>query len=135
MAQATITYNSNNIRTSIDGLKITNITKPALAPKTKTLVEVPGRDYPYDFGNNYKTSFNIKVDIIIEAHYDADNIAEEDNIETKISSLNTFLDYDSSQALVIDGNTYQAQVYDGVDMNINKTRNLATGTITFVCYA
>lgn len=134
MAERTIVFNGVDIKTAVAGLKIIGITKPVLPTKDRTLVEVPGRDYPYDFGSNFKNSFEVIVDFIIEATFDADNITEEETMDTKVANLKAWLDVTDSRDLVIDGDTYKAQVYSGVNIDVNSTKNLARGTIAFECY-
>ena len=134
MAQRTIVFNGVDIRTVVAGLKITGITKPVLPTKDRTLVDIPGRSYPYDFGNNFKNSFEVIVDFVIEATFNADNIVGEETMDTKIAALKSWLDVADSRDLVIDSDTYKAQVYSGVNILINSTKNLASGTVIFECY-
>ncbi len=128
-------FNSKNIRTEVDDIKITGVTRPALMPKKKSLVDVPGRDYPWDFGDNKKETFEIMVDVAIEAAREPGE--EEKTLIEKINQLLTFLDYDESKELYFSddsANKYQGQVYDGVQMVESPARTLATGTIVFECY-
>ena len=134
MAQRTIVFNGVDIRTAVAGLKITGITKPVLPTKDRTLVDIPGRDYTYDFGNNFKNSFEVIVDFVIEATFNADNIVGEETMDTKVAALKTWLDVTDSRDLLIDSETYKAQVYSGVNISVNSTKNLASGTIIFECY-
>ena len=134
MAERTIVFNSVDIKTAVAGLKITGIIKPVLPTKDRTLVEVPGRDYPYNFGSNFKNSFEVIVDFVIEATFNADNITGEETMDTKVANLKNWLDVTDSRDLVIDGSTYKAQVYSGVNIDVNSTKNLARGTIIFECY-
>ena len=134
MAQRTVVFNGVDIKTAVNGLKITGITKPVLPTKDRTLVDIPGRNYPYDFGNNFKNSFEVIVDFVIEATFNADNIVGEETMDTKIAALKSWLDVADSRDLVIDSDTYKAQVYSGVNILINSTKNLASGTVIFECY-
>lgn len=128
-----ITFNGIALRNMVDGLKVTGVQVPTLPPKDRNLVDVPGKDYPYDFGNNYKNSFEVIISIAIVAIYDAENIEGEATIEEKINILSTKLDFPEAQNLAVAGNTYKAQIYDGIYMEIKKTRTLAVGEIVFEC--
>ena len=122
---ATISYNGTNLRSVID--KITNIQRPILPPKDNNLVQVPGRDWPYDFGKNYKKEFEIKLEFVL--------LADETNtIDDKINNLESLLDYPEAKNLVIGGKTYKAQVNNGINVEILTGRQAARGTITFNCY-
>lgn len=128
-------FNEKNIRTEVSDIKITGVTRPALMAKKRNLVDIPGRDYPWDFGENTKETFEIIVDVAIEA--DRDPGEEGSTLIEKINQLLTFLDHNEAKQLYFSddsANKYQAQVYDGVQMSENPARTLATGTIVFECY-
>ena len=126
----TILFNNLDIRDEVPGIQIIGLS-PAIPGKERNKVEIPGKDYDYDFGNNYKTNFNITVDFKIIA-------VEVEEVEHSVldgfSDLNDYLDYDEAKDFVIDEFTGKAQVYDSVETEYNQVKNVLSGSITFECW-
>lgn len=120
-----ITFDSTDIYSVVDA--VTSVDRPALPPKTSNLVSVAGRNFPYDFGNNTKQSFEITIGFVIKA-------TSETDLNTKVDNLTSLLDVAEAKNLIIGANTYKAQIYGGVNVVELPQRKAARGTITFTCH-
>ena len=133
----TIVFNDLDIRDEVPGIQIIGLS-PAIPGKERNKVEIPGKDYDYDFGNNHKTNFNITVDFKIIAVYTYNEMTEEEELEHSVldgfDQLNTYLDHDEAKDFVIDEFTGKAQVYDSVETDYNQVKNVLSGSITFECW-
>ena len=124
-----LTFKGASLRTSVPGISITGIARPARPSYERTKVVIPGRDGSYDFGNNRKEDFLITVEVVIEAD-------SAKNLQTRIGTLSTFLDGKGN--LVFSDNlseVYTAQVYDEVAMAGDATARWARSLIIFECDA
>ncbi len=66
----TFTWNSADIKDQAPTgaeIRITNIQRPIIYPVTRRKVDIPGRDYSWDFGDGDLEDYNIQVDIVITA--------------------------------------------------------------------
>jgi len=133
----TIVFDNEDIRIQVPGIQIIGLS-PAIPGKKRNKVEIPGKDYDYDFGNNYKTNFNITVDFKIIATYITNEETGEEVLEYSVldgfNQLSTFLDHDEAKDFVIDEFTGKAQVYDSVETDYNQIKNVLSGSITFECW-
>ncbi len=121
-----VIFDNTNLNTLV-GVKVVGTNELGAEPRTNTLIDVPGRDYPYDFGNNYKDSFPIVVNFrLIEEG--------ESNLNDAISNLKAALSQEEAKTLSVYGQSYTAQIYDGVQIETNAIRNTATATVIFECW-
>lgn len=122
-----VTFQGVSMRTAIDGLSITNITRPTRPERERNKVVIPGQDGTYDFGNNRVEDYIITVEVVITA----DTAAE---LQTRSDALQSYLDGKGtlifSDAL---GATHTAQVYDEVLLVGNANARFARGLIVFEC--
>lgn len=124
-----LTFKGASLRTSVPGISITGIARPARPSYERNKVVIPGKNGTYDFGNNRKEDFLITVEVVIEAD-------SAKNLQTRIGTLSTFLDGKGN--LVFSDNpskVYTAQVYDEVVMAGDATARWARGLVVFECDA
>lgn len=123
------TFKGVGVDAAVEGIRITNIVRPARPSYERNKVVIPGKDGSYDFGNNRKEDFLVTVEVVIVASSAAE-------LRTKIKALSSYLDGKGALVFSDDPTTvYQAQVYDEVPMTGDATARWARGIIAFECDA
>ena len=121
-----VIFDSTNLN-DLDGVNVVSTNELGTEPKTRSLIDIPGRDYPYDFGNHHKNHFPIMVDFKLNEENDS-------NLSAVISSFKTALSKSEAKTLTIYGQSYTAQIFDGVQVETNVIRNTATASVVFECW-
>lgn len=140
MSQLSLTFAGEDILEKVNGLHITGISRPASPPRTSHRVEIPGKDYAYNFGNSKKRGYEIIVEVAIMPGTVVEGGEEvEETLRDRIKQLKDYLEYEDEKALIFTddsgegGTTHMAQVIEAVQMEEDPSRQLARGTITFLC--
>lgn len=126
MGGTDVTFKGVSLRSTIEDIRVTNITRPARPSYERNKVIIPGKDGSYDFGNSRREDFMISVEVVITA-----NSASE--LQTKVSSLASFLDGKGALMFSDSSQVYQAQVYDEVAVSGDATARWARCLIVFEC--
>ena len=123
-----ITFKGVGLRSTIPGIRITKITRPARPPRERNKVVVPGRDGSYDFGNNRKEDFLIYVEVVLEAKSASE-------LQNKTEVLAGYLDGKGTLTFSDSNQVYRAQVYDELVLAGDATARWARGLVVFECDA
>lgn len=123
-----ITFAGYNLNEEIDKLYTVDVDKPLVAPKSSNKAEIPGKDFAYNFGNNYKQDFDITVDFVLVP-------GEETSLGDEEEALADILDTEGAESLEISGSEreYEAQVVDGIIPERDQYGQISRITVIFEC--
>lgn len=124
----TITFNNLTLSTEINGCYTVDVTGPGVIPKQVNRIDVPGRDFAWDFGSHDKTDFQVTADLLIIADDDPETPAMTD----KLQSLWAILDTEEAESLDIDGEPdYVGQVFE--PPQITRSGQATRVVVTWLC--
>jgi len=123
-----VSFNGQSITGLIAGCYTVDVITPGVIPKQVNRVEVPGRDFAWDFGNHDKQDFTVTAEFIILSS-EASGLG---SMQDKLSTLFSILDTEEAKKLEIDGESdYYGQVFEPPD--ISRSGQATRVSVTWVC--
>ncbi len=108
---------------------VTRIARPLMPPVTRHKVEIPGRAGAWDFGGGVERDFLIPVDITIVAQHSSQIMPCQRKIADTLAGKGSLIFSDDT------GQTYNAQVFEGIMPEPVGAGNVVRATIIFECDA
>ena len=131
-----VTFNGDDLH-DLDGVYIMDIDYPLFPPKNKNRVEVPGKDYSYDFGSDRKMDFTVTIDFRVLAPSlipPGEGESEEASLEDRLTTLINKLDTEEPKSLVVGTLSTDGMVFDSPRYSdLDDWGDFVDFTVTFDC--